>query len=396
VTRAGLALLVVLASVGACRPAGAQEAPAPAPAADEGAAPVSSQVDPVAAHARGVAFLVGHQNDDGSFGTFASSRTDEIYLGTVASFRAFSEATTALCAMALQRPARTDAKAAAALDKAVAFLLAAPPARRAQGDTFYDTWTHCYLVEALADLAHDPRLRDRQAALVATLRREVDLLAERQGADGGWGYYDFDWSLPRPSGHESTSFLTAAALLALQAAAEVGVKAPDAVVEGGLACVERLRVPDDSYIYGTYLQSYPLFLANRAKGSLGRTQVCNLALWSYGRAGLGPKELLAGVERLRAEHRFLAIGRGRPIPHEAWYYTAGYYVLFGRYYAARVLATLAPDAARAPARWLAEQTARDQDPDGSWFDFPLYGYHKFYGTAFALLTLQALARDRAP
>ena len=28
-----------------------------------------------------------------------------------------------------------------------------------------------------------------------------------------------------------------------------------------------------------------------------------------------------------------------------------------------------------------------QEPDGSWWDFPLYGYHKPYGTAYALLTL---------
>jgi hypothetical protein len=29
-----------------------------------------------------------------------------------------------------------------------------------------------------------------------------------------------------------------------------------------------------------------------------------------------------------------------------------------------------------------------QEPDGSWWDYPLYNYHQPYGTGFALLTLK--------
>ncbi len=364
----------------------AQEAP-PAPPSNPAA------TTPAQAHARGVAFLVAHQNDDGSWGSAHSRRTGEIYLGTVASLRAFGQATTALCALALQRPARYDPAARAALDRAVEHLLATPPALRAQGDTFYDTWTHVYLVEALAELSHDAAYAGRKERLEAALRREVALLVERQSADGGWGYYDFGFGLARPSGIESTSFLTGAALLALNAAREMGVEVDDAVLDGGLACLERLRLPDGAYIYGTYLQGYPGHLANRAKGSLGRSQPCDLALWTYGRGDVTPDDLRRGAERLREQHHFLEIGRGRPYPHEAWYYTAGYYVLFGRYYAARAIATLPPDARGELSRWLAATTARDQDADGSWFDFPLYGFHRAYGTAFALLTLQGLHAD---
>lgn len=370
-----LVLALALLSSGSAR---AQERPA---------------VDPAAAHARGVAFLVEHQNADGSWGTFASTRTNEIYLGTVASLRAFGQATSAMCVLALQAPARDDPAARAALTRGLEHLLAAPPALRAQGDTFYDTWTHTYMVEALAALSHDQAYAAREDAIVAVLRREVDLLLSRQSADGGWGYYDFGWALARPSGHESTSFLTGAALLALHAAAEVGVAAPPEAIEAGLRCLERLRLPDGAYVYGTYLLQHPAFLANRAKGSLGRSQPCDLALWFHGRPVVSPDVLRAGLERLREQHHFLAIGRGRPQPHEAWYYTAGYYVLFGRYYAARALATLSPEAREDLSRWLAATTARDQDADGSWLDFPLYGFHRAYGTAFALLTLQALHAD---
>jgi hypothetical protein len=371
--RAAVLLLAALAPL-----AGAQEA-----------APVSSAVDPAAAHARGVAFLVGHQNADGSFGTFESRRTGEIYLGTVASLRAFGEATNALCALALVTPSRGDERAKAALDKVVERLLVTRPVLRAQGDTFYDTWTHCYQVEALARLAHDPRYEAQAGALMEALRREVELLCARQSADGGFGYYDFNTTAARPSGHESTSFLTGAALLALSGARELGVTPPEGVIPAALKCLERLRKPDGSYIYGTYLQNHPGHLANRDKGSLGRSMPCDLALWTYGRK-VGPADLRAGLERLRANHHFLAIGRGRPYPHEAWYYTAGYYVLFGRYYAARALGVLPPKEREELVRWLAETTAKDQGAEGSWVDFPLYGWHRAYGTAFALLTLQAL------
>ena len=84
---------------------------------------------PAAAHARGVAFLVEHQSADGSWGTFESQRTGEIYLGTVASLRAFGQATSALCVLALQEPARRDPAARAALTRGLEHLITTPPAR---------------------------------------------------------------------------------------------------------------------------------------------------------------------------------------------------------------------------------------------------------------------------
>jgi hypothetical protein len=124
------------------------------------------------------------------------------------------------------------------------------------------------------------------------------------------------------------------------------------------------------------------------KGSLGRSQSCNLALWTY-RRDITLDDLQKGLENLRREHHFIEIGKGRPQPHEAWYFTAGYYFLFGHYYASRVINELQDSSAREDYRkWLAATMVRLQDPDGSWFDFPLYGYHKCYGAAFGLLTLQ--------
>jgi cytochrome b561 len=47
-----------------------------------------------------------------------------------------------------------------------------------------------------------------------------------------------------------------------------------------------------------------------------------------------------------------------------------------------------PAAERGPHRdQLAHVLLRVQEPDGSWWDFPVYDYHKQYGTAFALMAL---------
>lgn len=344
------------------------------------------------AHSRGVAFLVGAQNDDGSWGSFESARPGEVWLDTVASHRAFGNATSALCVMALQEPSRSDAKTAAALQRGVTYLINSPPVGRATGETFYDTWTHTYLVQAMARLHGDVRFASQRDRIASVMQREIMLLAERQSADGGWGYYDFGHSLPHPTGDQSTSFNTAAALVALREARDAGFDMPDAMIADGLKCLERLRTPSGAYIYGTDARMAPQRLYNQVKGSLGRSQSCNLALWRYER-DISQEDLRTGLENLRREHHFIEIGKGRPRPHEAWYFTAGYYFLFGHYYGSLVAGALDEQSGDDYRRWLAQTMARLQDPDGSWFDFPLYGYYKCYGTAYALLTLQECLRE---
>ena len=112
---------------------------------------------------------------------------------------------------------------------------------------------------------------------------------------------------------------------------------------------------------------------------------------SLGLGGVTTETLLRGIEHLRDTHHYLEIGRGRVRPHEAFYRNSGYYYYFGHFYAARVLAACPASARRAElARWLASVMINDHNPDGSWFDYPLYGYGKAYATGYGLLTLQVL------
>ncbi|MEE8143122.1 MAG: prenyltransferase/squalene oxidase repeat-containing protein, partial [Planctomycetota bacterium] len=343
----------------------------------------------IRSHQQGLEFLIQAQQPDGSWGTFLSSRPYEIMLGTVSSHRAFRDAVTALCVLSLDSPAAREPAAAAAQERGLNFLLAAPATARATGEVFYDTWTHAYLLETFARLHRKERWAHRQKELAPIIEREIQLLSRRQGADGGWGYYDFGHSLATPSGSESTSFLTAVALLAFHEARRSGFSVNPDVIADGLSCLERLRLPGGSYVYGTYAQGRPGVLFNRVKGSLGRSQPCNLALWINER-DITAEEMQEGLSHLRDHHHFIEIGKSRPYPHEAWYFTAGYYFMFGHYYAAKVIEELPRKAQRKHASWLVKTFARLQDPDGSWFDWPFYGYYKEYGTAYALLALQSL------
>lgn len=365
-----------------------------APRAGEAAAPAATAVPPAppaapvdAVYRKGVAYLIAHQNMDGSWGSFASARVDEVYLGTNASYSAFGEATTGLCLMALLAPARESTEAAQAVEKGARYLFKKPPVLRATSDALYSVWTQIYVLEAASAVLREPRLKDFHSDARRSARKQIEVLGQIQGSEGGFGYYDFHFAGSHPTGSESCSFTTAAALLALDHAKAAGVEAPQDLLKDAQQSLARLRLGDGAYIYGVYAQNVPQRLFNNVKGSLGRSQVCNLALWRY-QGGLKQDDLRAGLDNLFQYHPFIEMGKGRPIPHESWYFTAGYYFFFGHYYAAQVARELPAQQGRKYLDGLQSIMCRLQDPDGSWWDFPLYGYYKAYGTAFALLTLE--------
>jgi hypothetical protein len=101
------------------------------------------------------------------------------------------------------------------------------------------------------------------------------------------------------------------------------------------------------------------------------------------------------LDRLFARNLWLDMGRKRPVPHESWFQVAGYFFYYGHYYAGLCIEQL-PAAERGPYRdQLATVLLPLQEPDGSWWDFPLYDYHQQYGTAFALMSLGHCRRASA-
>jgi hypothetical protein len=128
---------------------------------------------------------------------------------------------------------------------------------------------------------------------------------------------------------------------------------------------------------------------NQPGGSLGRSQACHLALRLWGDKAVTDAVLKEWLDRLVTRNGWLSMGRKKPIPHESFFLVAGYFFYFGHYYAALSIGQL-PAADRPFYQdHLAAILLQLQEADGSWWDYPLYNYHKPYGTAFALMSLAA-------
>jgi len=328
-----------------------------------------------AAIERGIRFLVDAQNPDGSWGSGRGSTGFDVLASPPGSHDAFRVGCTALAAMALREAGERTAS-----DRALGYLASYDGLRRANPMELYNVWGHTYAMQALARAAKETGRDDWRSAAA----RHLADLVRYETLSGGWNYYDFAVGAQTPS-MEGTSFGTAAGLVALAEAKEAGLAVPEALVRRALARLREMRLPDGTFLYGAdyrYLRRLP---ANKANGSLGRTQSGHDALQVWSDPGIGEREIREGLDRFFREHRFLEMGRKRQFPHEAWYQTSGYYYYFGHFHAARLIGRL-PDRGGYAER-LRATILPYQEADGSWWDYKMWDYDKPYGTAFAVMSL---------
>jgi hypothetical protein len=372
-----------------------EDKPAPVkhwPLAETGPRPQPVTAPPVAdidaAVGRGLDFLLKTQNKNGSWGSADIYRPGDIYAPVPQSHQAFRAAVTSLCISALIEVGGQRPEIIKSLDRAEDWLFQnLPHVRRATPDVFYNVWTHAYSIQALVRmLGRKTDDADRARKIHELIRQQIDLLDRYETVDGGWGYYDFKAHTKKPS-DSSNSFVTAAVLIALADAKKIGEDAPQRLIDRGKASIIRQRKPDFAYDYGEYLKYVPQMSINLPGGSLGRSQACNAAMRIWGDAEVTDAIIKNWLDRLFARNGWLDMGRKRPIPHESWFYVAGYFFYFGHYYAAECIELL-PQADRPPFQdQLAHVLLAVQEKDGSWWDFPMYDYHQQYGTAFALMSL---------
>ncbi len=340
---------------------------------------------------RALNFILEHQSADGSWGHYLPEKPYDIYLGGVNSYHAFGNASSALVCLALLNVPRSEASDQA-LVKGYNYLITAPLTGRVSGDTFYNFWSHAYMLQAISKGLLDQRLRFLHQKLRLRGEDEMQRLKRLQNLNGGWGYYDFRYKTAIPSGEMATSFCTATALTALHEAQAAGYQVETDMIQRGLDFIERLRFPHGGYAYGDYLKYYPL--ADRVAGSLSRSQACNHALRIWNQT-LSGADIQKSFDDFFAEHDFLEMGRQRQFPHESWYSIAGYYYYYGHFYAALSLRFLPEGERSQHADTLAGFIAHSQEKDGSFWDFPLFGYSRAYGTGYALFVLSECYRQRS-
>jgi len=358
---------------------------APRPAAPE---PVPA-ADLEAALARGVDYLVQHQNKDGSWGSPAIKGGVPIIAG-IGSHHAYSVAVTAMSVSALIESGTSSAAVVQAIERGEKHLFdQLPNVRRDDPMLIYNVWSHAYGIQALVRMYERlPNDAPRREHIRELIKGQYEKLTKYESAEGGWGYYDFDAGTQRPAA-SSTSFVNAAVLVAMHEANRIGVAPPEKILKRAIQMTKTQRLPDGSYMYGYYLHMMPTHPVNRPGGSLGRSQACGLSLRIWGDREITDEVLESWLDRLITRNGWLSMGRKKPIPHESFYMVAGYFFYFGHYYAGLCIDQLPADKRDFYKHHLARVILELQEADGSWFDYPFYDYHKAYGTAFAVMTLNA-------
>jgi glycerophosphoryl diester phosphodiesterase len=337
---------------------------------------------------RGIDFLVACQNEDGSFGNHFRTKDLNIYAPVPGALLAFQSATTALGICALIESGDQRSEVLRSLERAETWLLTElPKVRRATPDAIYNVWSHAYGIKALTRM-YQRRSEDepRRERIRSVLQQQVDWLKRYELVNGGWGYYDFNLGSQRPAG-DSSSFTTGTVMVALWEAKQLGIHVPEPLIKRATASILRQKKADFSYLYGEYLKWNPMRGINRPAGSLGRSQVCNLALRLWGDKQITDEILCDWLNRLISRNLWLDLARKRPIPHESFFQVSGYFFFYGHYYAALCMELLPPEEQSFYQNHLASLLIKLQEKDGSWWDYPLYNYHQAYGTSYALMVL---------
>jgi hypothetical protein len=344
-----------------------------------------------------VAWLVTNQNADGSFGTHESPRPIEVLADVPGSHQAFQVATTALVVDALDGcPVESEAKERAA-DRGIDFLLGHFDVKRPSGMEHYNVWSFGYALQCLGDRLIARPGDPRAEAMRAACARLVEKLGVYQTLDGGWGYLSLNGIATFQPSDTSMSFTTATILVGIERAKRAGIAVPEKLVARAVDHLQRSRLPDGAFLYGEYLKYRPRHGINQNKGSACRTPACEYALGLFG-VEVTQAELEKGLEDLLfKDARFQKLALRRPIPHESWYSVSGYFYLYGHAYAAYVIDLLPREHQARYWKALVEAADVCREPDGSYWDYPLYSYHKPYGTAYALMVLSgAMKAGEAP
>ena len=342
------------------------------------AAPSDTPLPEVAQDA--LRFLIEAQRPDGSW-----ISPSEIG-GLRAATNPFVVAITSLAGRCLLQRRASDGAVPAA-ERALGFVLAAhvfakqSPPRVTFMD--YSVWSESLMLWFLADcidagVGDGARLRGLMEELVASL-------AIKRRPSGGFSYYvTADLAMAAAVPEQAMSFTTAAVVIGLCRARDVGVRVDAGVLEAALDCLERGRNDNGAF---DYMVGSAAGAGKTARpGAAGRGPLCELALL---RGGRGDLDRLRGALEIFKEHRAgLHKELGKVLMHAGPDGQGCHYLFFDYATAATSVAEL-PEPERARHReWLLELVLPARSVEGGFRDSPINGWA--FGTAMALTALWEL------
>ena len=337
---------------------------------------------------RGTEFLLARQNSNGSWGSPRNTKGSNIFAPVPSAHHGFRVAVTSLCVSALIEAGGARPAVTKSIERAEAYLAEnLPKLKRDSTTALYNNWAHAYGLSALVRMYN--RLSDdkpRREEILKLAGGQIDLLKRFESLGGGWGYYEFDYHTQKPFAM-TTSFTTATVLIALQEARSIGVDVPQTMIDRAKARIVNQQNPNFTYLYRRGYTTRRAAGINLPAGSLGRSQVCNLALRLSGDKRITDEVLQTWLDWLCARNGWLSRARKFPRPHESWFAVAAYFYYYGHFYAAGCIEQLPYDRQGFYQDHLAGILMPLQEKDGSWWDFPFYDYHQQYGTAMAIMSL---------
>lgn len=257
--------------------------------------------------------------------------------------------------------------------KALDFLLGSPEEIKALRGP--DVWGNIWSIALLARCYKKPAFKAKKDPIKAKIASCVGALERMEGPDGGWAYYDF-------AKKTSGSFVGQAAINHMLDAREAGIDIPQPLLDRAVQHLRSCKQGPGVFMYRTTVHQ-------TVEGSAARAPGCEMALL---RAGQGSKDDLAiAVENFFTYRHIIEKIKGRKGTHMGTGGTAPYYFLFGHYWCARAIKELDRGRQMNSQARMRDLILQNQEPDGSFFDWPLTKPHKEYGSAFGALILFELA-----
>ena len=305
-------------------------------------APMESEITPAMEESveRGLRYLAGLQNDDGSFGRGQFAKHAGI---------------TALCGLAFMADGHLPGRGAYGdnVRKALDFVLSSATetgllaAENSHGPMYGHGFATLFLGEIYGMNNEDARVRD-------TLTRAVELIINSQNQEGGWRY--------NPVPYDADISVTICEIMALRSARNAGIKVPKETIDRAIAYVRSCQNSDGGFRY---------------------MSTSGTSLWPRTAAGVASL-YYAGVYSDNSIDRGLNYLQDSVNPDAGGNSGEAHY-FYGHYYA--VQAMYLAGGKRWTAWWpnIRDEMISKQAATGGWMD---YQAGQAYSTSMALIVLQ--------